>query len=114
MLNVMEHNGIRGYIEYVPYSNEFQVKTLSLTHNFFVTGKSADELKQNFAKECEAYISQCQETSTPVFKATYGTINSINIPPRLHEMAILECKSKDISIDELIEKSLNKYFNIIY
>lgn len=114
MLNTMEHRGILGYIEYVPYSNEFQVKTHSLTNNFYVFGKSADELKQNFINECDNYITNCENNKTPVFKTVFGSIFSINISPHLHEMALTECTLKKITIDELIENALNKYLNHTY
>ena len=114
MLNIMEYKGIQGYIEYVPHANEFQVKTLSLTNNFYAFGKSATELKSNFEKECDNYIAECEKNNIPLFKTTYGTIHSIKISPDLHEKAIMECELQGISIDELTEKAFCKYFNLSY
>ena len=114
MFNIMEYKGISGYVEYVSYSNEFHVRTLALTKNIFVMGKSADELKSNFEQECDKYLALCEENNTPIFKTTFGAIHCININPKLHEMALIECKLKDITMDELIEKSFNKYFNLTF
>ena len=114
MLNVMEYRGIQGYVEYVPHANEFQVKTLSLTTNFFALGKSAIELKTNFEKLCDDYIAECEKNNISLYKTTYGSIHSIKISPDLHEKALFECKIRDITLDELIEIAFKKYFRIIY
>ena len=114
MLNIIEYKGIHGYVEYVPEAIEFQIKTISVADTIYVTGKSAEELEAKFAKACEEHISKCEKLNIPATIMPSGKIESIDINPDLHEKAMMTCFLKGISMDELIERALNKYFCITY
>lgn len=109
MINVMEYKGIYGIVEYVPGAKSFQVTAISENGSICVSADTVYDINERFASACEEYIAKCEKNNISPYIHASGSIKDINIEPELHRKALVACKIKRISINEMIEKALEQY-----
>lgn len=101
------------YKEYwasVSYSNEDNVffgKIEGINDLINFEGQSVDELKASFIEAVDDYIETCKEIGKEPLKPYKGTFN-IRISPELHKVLASKAVEEGISLNSLIEKTLEK------
>ena len=70
-------------------------------------GKSVAELKKAFINAVEDYIGVCEKYDKPVMKSYKGSFN-VRIEPELHRKAVRKSLRMGISLNQLIQKAIEK------
>lgn len=109
MINVMEYKGIYGIVEYLPGAKSFQVTAISENGSICVSADTVYDISERFAAACEEHIAKCAKNNISPYIRASGSIKDINIEPELHRKAMVACKIKRISINELIGRALEQY-----
>ena len=70
-------------------------------------GKSVTELKKAFISAVDDYIDICKKHEKPLMKSYKGSFN-VRIEPELHRMAVRKSLRMGISLNQLIQKAIEK------
>jgi len=70
-------------------------------------GKSVSELKKAFINAVEDYMEVCAKYDKPVMKSYKGSFN-VRIEPELHRKAVRKSLRMGISLNQLIQKAIEK------
>ncbi|MCC6276247.1 MAG: type II toxin-antitoxin system HicB family antitoxin [Leptospiraceae bacterium] len=70
-------------------------------------GKSVSELKKTFHEAVDDYLKLCHKLDKPVFKSFKGSFN-VRINPELHKKAFRKSVTLGISLNQLVQKAIEK------
>jgi predicted HicB family RNase H-like nuclease len=70
-------------------------------------GRSVSELKKAFITAVDDYLEFCEEHHKPVMKSYKGSFN-VRIEPELHRMAVRKSLRLGISLNQLVQKAIEK------
>jgi predicted HicB family RNase H-like nuclease len=70
------------------------------------------ELRQEFQKAVEDYISFCKKNGNPVQKSLMGSFN-IRIKPDIHQRAALVALQKNISLNQLVQQAIERELSLV-
>ena len=100
----------KGFIATVHFSAEddcFFGKIEEIDDLISFEGKSVNELKKAFISAVEDYIHLCEKNKKPLMKSYKGSFN-IRIEPELHRKAVRKSLSMGISLNQLVQKAIEK------
>ena len=112
MNNILEY---KNYIGSIEFSNEdmlFYGKVLGIKSLVSYEGKSASELVKNFHNSVDDYLQICEESNKKPEIAYKGSFN-VRISPAIHKMASIYAIKNKISLNEFVEKSIEKNLAIV-
>ncbi len=75
-------------------------------------GATVKELRQEFQKAVEDYISFCKKNGNPVQKSLMGSFN-IRIKPDIHQRAALVALQKNISLNQLVQQAIERELSLV-
>jgi len=100
----------KGFIATVHYNADDEIffgKIEEIDDLVSFEGKSVSELKKAFINAVEDYIKICEKYQKPLMKSYKGSFN-VRIEPELHRMAVRKSLQMGISLNQLIQKAIEK------
>ena len=107
----MEYKGYYAYIEYSAEDNCFFGTIAGIADVISFEGNSIDELRTAFTEAVEDYLDLCKRQGKEPQKAYKGSFN-VRIDPELHKRAVILAASSGISLNQLVEKAVERYIDI--
>lgn len=108
MSNTVKYNGYIGSVEINFEDNTLHGKLLFIDDLVTYEASSPAELEIEFKNAVDDYIETCNELNRAPFKPLNGTFN-IRIGEDLHRRAAMRAVEEDISLNDLIKKSIAEY-----
>lgn len=110
MSDIFEYNGYTGSIVASVNDQCLYGKILFIVDTVTYEAETVAGLKAEFIAAVDDYIATCAEIGKEPQKPFKGSFN-IRISPELHKQAVIEAQREDISLNELICRSIDKYLN---
>jgi len=107
MNNTMEYKGYIGSVEFSEEDGLFYGKVMGIRALISYEGTTAAELVSDFHDAVNDYLALCEETHQPPEKAYKGSFN-VRISPELHKQAVVYAASHNMSLNNLVERSIQK------
>jgi predicted HicB family RNase H-like nuclease len=104
----------KGFIGSVSYSDEDQVLYGKIEGiNDLVTYESNEvsDLIKQFKISVDEYIESCKHFNKPLLKSFKGSFN-VRIKPEIHQKAALLATIKGISLNQLVQKAIEKELEV--
>lgn len=100
----------KGFIGSVSYSNEDGVLFGKIEGiNDLVTYESTEvsDLVKQFRISVDEYIESCKHFNKPLLKSFKGSFN-VRVKPDIHQQAAMLAKMQGISLNQLVQKAIEK------
>jgi len=107
MKNVLEYKGYSGTVEFHADDEVFFGKLVGIRDVVTFEADSVTKLKKAFREAVDDYILTCQQTGKEIDKEFKGSFN-VRIKPRIHRLAAARSAALNISLNQLVEKALEK------
>ena len=108
MSNTMEYKGYVGSVEFSETDGVFFGKVLGIRALISYEGTTAQGLIEDFHSAVDDYLDLCNAESREPEKAYKGSFN-VRISPELHKQAAISAAAQQISLNSLVERSLEAY-----
>ena len=108
MSNTMEYNGYVGSVEFSEKDGVFFGKVMGVRALISYEGTTAQELVEDFHGAIDDYLALCESEGKEPEKAYKGSFN-VRISPELHKRAVISAAAQNISLNSLVERSLESY-----
>ena len=108
MSNTMEYNGYVGSVEFSEKDGVFFGKVMGIRALISYEGTTAQELVEDFHGAVDDYLALCESAGKEPEKAYKGSFN-VRISPELHKRAVISAAAQNISLNSLVERSLESY-----
>ena len=103
--NLMEYKGYHAKIEFSAEDGTFFGRILGINDVIGFDGDTVSELESSFHDCVDDYLELCAEIGKEPDKEYKGTFN-VRISPDLHKRAIIESESRNISLNQLVQQSI--------
>ena len=110
MKDVLSYKGFIGRVHFSAEDEVFHGKLEGVNDLITFEGKSVEELKKAFHDAVEDYLSICEEIGKDPHKSYKGSFN-VRINPNLHQLASQKSTEEGVSLNQLIERAIQKYVN---
>ncbi len=107
MENVMKYKDFAGSVQYSATDKVFHGKIEFIADLVTFEGTSVAELEQAFGEAVDDYLELCAAVGKDPQKSFKGTFN-VRIKPELHRKAAMVSIERGISLNKLVEESLEK------
>ncbi len=107
MKDVLAYKDYLGSVHFDSDDQVFHGKIEGIDDLVTFEGTSVDELTEAFKEAVDDYLDLCRQTGKNAEKSYRGSFN-IRIPPELHRKAAREAISNGISLNQLIQRALEK------
>ncbi|HRW98945.1 MAG TPA: type II toxin-antitoxin system HicB family antitoxin [Cyclobacteriaceae bacterium] len=100
----------RGYTGTVDFSNDDEIffgKIIGINDLVTFEADTVQKLKRNFKDAVDDYIDTCAKLKKDPDKEYKGSFN-VRVKPSLHRKAAIKSASLNISLNQLVEKALEK------
>ena len=108
MSNTMKYKGYIGSVEFSEKNGVFFGKVMGIRALIFYEGITAQELVEDFHGAVDDYLALCESAGKEPEKAYKGSFN-VRISPELHKRAVISAAALNISLNSLVERSLESY-----
>lgn len=108
MSNTMEYKGYVGSVEFSEKDGVFFGKVMGIRALISYEGTTAQELVEDFHSAVDDYLALCESMGKEPEKAYKGSFN-VRISPELHKRAVISAAAQNISLNSLVERSLENY-----
>lgn len=108
MKNTIEYKGYVGSVEFSENDSVFFGQIMGIRGLISYEGTTAEELINDFHGAVDDYLELCRAQGVEPERAYKGSFN-VRISPELHRKAAICAASRNISLNSLVEKSLEKY-----
>lgn len=108
MSNTMEYKGYVGSVEFSEEDGVFFGKVMGIRALISYEGTAAQELVEDFHSAVDDYLALCDAEGKKPEKAYKGSFN-VRISPELHKWAAISAAAQQISLNSLVERSLESY-----
>jgi predicted HicB family RNase H-like nuclease len=105
---MMEHLGYVGSVVFDDEAGIFHGQIVNTKDMITFQGQSVAELKTAFIDSIKDYLEFCAARGEPPEKPMSGKFN-VRIPPKLHALASASARSKNISLNRLVQEALEQY-----
>lgn len=109
--NLLFYKGFYGSVNFSAADDVFYGKVEGVHDLVSFEGATVKELKQEFQKAVEDYISFCKKNGRPVQKSLMGSFN-IRIKPDTHQRAAITALQKNISLNQLVQQAIERELSI--
>jgi predicted HicB family RNase H-like nuclease len=106
-MNVMNIDGYSAKIEYDPELDMFRGEILGLNGGADFYGKNPKELRAEFKKSLEVFLTVCKEKDLEPRRQFSGKFN-LRISPELHEQLAIAAQAEGKSINTLAQEALRE------
>ena len=104
-MNVMTVDGYNARIDYDPDTDLFRGEILGLTGGADFYGKNPKELRSEFKKSLQVFLTVCKEKGIEPRRSFSGKFN-LRISPELHERLAIAAEAEGKSINTLAQEAL--------
>lgn len=111
MKNTMEYKGYVGSVEFSEHDSVFFGQVMGIRGLISYEGTTAGELVEDFHGAVDGYLELCQAQDIEPERAYKGSFN-VRISPELHRKAAICAAARNISLNSLVEQSLEKYVSV--
>ena len=111
MNNVMRYKGYWAKIQFSEEDNCFWGEIEGINDSISFEGTTVEELRKDFEGAIDDYIDHCTRYGVEPQKQYSGSFN-IRIDPELHREASILSKLKDISLNQFVERAIEKEVKI--
>lgn len=108
MKNTIEYKGYVGSVEFSEKDSVFFGQIMGIRGLISYEGTTAEELINDFHGAVDDYLELCRAQGVEPERAYKGSFN-VRISPELHRKAAICAASRNISLNSLVEQSLEKY-----
>lgn len=110
MSDLFKYKDYYGTIEYSEKDDCLFGKIIGISSLYLYEGNTIKELKKDFEKAVDSYLSFCKENSIEPEKAYKGSFN-VRVSPEVHKQAALLSIKKGITLNSLVEASLKSFID---
>jgi predicted HicB family RNase H-like nuclease len=107
MKNVLEYKGYSGTVEFNAADEIFFGQIAGIRDVVTFEADTVARLKKAFKESVDDYIITCEKLGKQVDKEYKGSFN-VRIKPKIHRLAAVRSASLRISLNQLVEKALEK------
>lgn len=107
MKNTLEYKGYSGSVEFSSEDEIFFGKINGIRDLVTFEADSVVKLKKAFRESVDDYIKDCEASGKNPDKEFKGSFN-VRVKPRIHRLAVIRSASLKISLNQLVEKALEK------
>jgi predicted HicB family RNase H-like nuclease len=107
MKNALEYKGYSGTVEFSATDEVFYGKLNGIRDVVTFEADSVSKLKKAFKEAVDDYIETCQKTGKNPDKEFKGSFN-VRIKPKIHRLAVMKSASLNISLNQFVERVLEK------
>lgn len=111
MKNTMEYKGYVGSVEFSEEDKVLFGQVMGIQSLISYEGTTAQELLEDFHGAVEDYLELCQAQGIEPERAYKGSFN-VRISPELHRRAAICAAARNMSLNSLVEQSLEKYVTV--
>ena len=110
--NLLSYKGFYGSVNFSAAADVFYGKVEGVQDLVSFEGATVKELRQEFQKAVEDYISFCKKNGNPIQKSLMGSFN-IRIKPDTHQRAALAALQKNISLNQLVQQAIERELSLV-
>jgi len=110
--NLLSYKGFYGSVNFSAADDVFYGKVEGVQDLVSFEGATVKELRQEFQKAVEDYISFCKKNGNPIQKSLMGSFN-IRIKPDTHQRAALAALQKNISLNQLVQQAIERELSLV-
>ena len=99
MMNLIEINNVKAFIQYDPDIELFRGEFIGLNGSADFYSDNIKSLKQEGEISLKVFLDMCQEDGIEPYKKFSGKFN-VRIGPKLHEKVVAISKAKMMSLNE--------------
>ena len=107
MKNTLKYKGFIGSVSFEDEDNILFGKIEGINDLIMFEGESVTEIKQMFREAVDEYIESCKHFNKPLLKSFKGSFN-VRVKPDLHQQAAMLAKMQGISLNQLVQKAIEK------
>jgi predicted HicB family RNase H-like nuclease len=107
MKDVMQYNNFIGSVHFNADDEIFYGKIEGINDLATFEGESVKNLKKAYEEAVEVYLHLCEQVGKPALKSYKGSFN-VRIPQELHRQTVQKALMSGISLNQLIQKALEK------
>lgn len=107
MKNMLTYKGYSGSVEYSADDEILYGKIIGVRDTVTFEGDTVTKLKKAFKEAVNDYIETCQQLGRDTDKEYKGSFN-VRIKPSIHRLAAVRSAALKISLNQLVEKALEK------
>ena len=111
MKNTMEYKGYVGSVEFSEEDKVLFGQVMGIRSLISYEGTTAQELLEDFHGAVEDYLELCLAQGIEPERAYKGSFN-VRISPELHRRAAICAAARNMSLNSLVEQSLEKYVTV--
>lgn len=113
MKNLIEYKGYLGSVEFSSEDEVFFGKIQGIRSLISYEGTTASELTKDFHAAVDDYLALCEAENKEPEKAYKGSFN-IRISPELHKKIAIYAIEHGMSLNNLVENSIQRQFAGVY
>jgi predicted HicB family RNase H-like nuclease len=107
MKNVLEFKGYTGSVEFSAEDKVFFGKITGIRDIVTFEGETVKELTKTFHDAVKDYLETCKELGKDPDKEFKGSFN-VRLKPRVHRLAAMKSAAMKISLNQFVERVLEK------
>ena len=107
MKDVLTYKGFIGSVHFSAWDKVFHGKIEGIDDLVTFEGKTVDELLTAFHGEVDDYIKLCKETDKESMRSYKGGFN-VRVSPEIHRRAVETAIKKGLSLNQLVQKAIEK------
>ena len=107
MKDKLTYKGFIGSVHFQAEDELFYGRIEGITDLVTFEGESVKELKNAFEGSVEDYLELCESIGKEPFKSFKGSFN-VRINPRLHRKAFEKATVEGITLNQLVQKAIEK------
>lgn len=104
----MEYLGYVGCVVFDDEAGIFHGRVINTKDIITFEGESVTEIRQAFRDSVDDYLEFCAELGSEPEKPMSGKFN-VRITPRLHAYAVAAARSRQISLNTLVERAIEQF-----
>jgi predicted HicB family RNase H-like nuclease len=107
MKDILKYQDFIGSVHFSAEDECFFGKLEGIDDLVTFEGRDVDALKRSFREAVDDYIDLCRKVGKPLFKSYGGTFN-IRMPAELHQKAAKKSALLGISLNQLVQRAVEK------
>jgi len=107
MKNTLKYKGFIASVSFEDQDNILFGKIEGINDLIMFEGESVTEIKQMFREAVDEYIESCKHFNKPLLKSFKGSFN-VRVKPDIHQQAAMLAKMQGISLNQLVQKAIEK------
>ena len=107
MKDVLTYRGFIGSVHFSAVDKVFHGRIEGIDDLVTFEGRSVDELLEAFHSEVDDYVKLCKEHGKEAMRSYKGGFN-VRVTPEIHRQAVETAIKKGMSLNQLVQKAIEK------